>query len=229
MNSINNNYTNQTSLRSQSSQSSSAAQAADKADKSEKKSVKLAGSEIVVSSRAQKLKALANEFFNSGVNATNIAALKERAYEYGLLTQTQYNSLTTKINALPNAKQGDEKTTQSLAQQLNKLDQQIDKRNKALPEDKQQDTSKLSAILSQAATILKDPETAITKEQFSKTIETSIKDLNSLIDSDSFTNLPVNERVAITNSVTALSVIESLAPRNLSNNKLNQYLANSYR
>lgn len=197
-----------------------------KVETEKKNSVKLEGSEIVVSSRAQKLKALAQEFFAGGVASTDINALKERAFEYGLISRNQFNSLTKSTSSVDTTKQ--EKTSQSLADELNKVQAEIEKRNKALPEDKRQDTSSVTDVLKRAASILKDPEEAITNEQFKTQIAAAIKDLKGIIDSDTFGNLPLNERVSITNSASALSVIETLAPRNLSNDKLNKYLANSF-
>lgn len=229
MSTINNSYLSQTSLRSQTTNSTSSSQEVEKteAQSNKKKTGKLEGSEIVVSSRAQKLQALSREFFAGGVNATNISALKERAFEYGLISEGQYNRLAS-VKPSEGTKEA-EKTSQSLADQLNEVDKKIKKRNDALPEDKRQDVSQLSKVLSDAAKILDDPETAITKPDFQADIKASINSLNDIIDSDTFTNLPVSERSIFTNSASALSVIESLAPRNLTNSKLNQYLAHSFR
>ena len=226
---INNSYLNSTSLSSQSTQTSLVSQTTTTTDAdAQKQSVKLEGSDIVVSSRAQKLRALSDEFFaGSGLNSGNIAALTERAYEYGLLSDTQYKSLnngvttTTVQTALP--------TTQSLSEELERVSKELEKRNQEVPEHERQDVSSITNILNRAASILTDPETAITKEQFSQDIANTIQDLNVIIDSDTFGNLPVTERTAITNSTSALSTIEALAPRNLTNSKVNQYLANSLR
>lgn len=225
MNTINNAYTH-SSLLSQGAASSSVARTEDnKLADSDKKSVRLDSSEIVVSNRAQKLKALADEFFAGGLSSANIGALKERAYEYGLISEGQFNRLST---GATNGLEQSEPTTQSLAQELEKVSEELAKRNKEVPEDKRQDVSKITSILGRVANILKDPETAITKEQFDKEVEAAIKDLNDIIDSDTFGNLPLKERVTMTNSASALSIIESLAPRAPSNSKLNQYLANSF-
>lgn len=225
MNTISNSYVNTASLSSQSTNSSSVSQTEQgKLEDSNKKSGRLEGSDIVVSSRAQKLQALSSEFFAGGVSSTDINALKERAYEYGLITQRQFDSLGTSSSVVLN----EDNTTQSLADELNKVKLQIEKRNKEVPEDERQDVSSVTNVLTNAATILSDPEEAITNEQFKQQIASSIKELNDIIESDTFGNLPLSERVSITNSASALSVIESLAPRNLTNDKLNKYLANSF-
>lgn len=225
MNTISNSYVNTASLSSQSANTSSVNQTeTSNLEEQNKKSGRLEGSDIVVSSRAQKLQALSSEFFAGGVTSTDIAALKERAYEYGLITQRQFDSLGTPSTVVVN----EDNTTQSLADELNKVKLQIEKRNKGVPEGERQDVSSVTNVLANAATILSDPEEAITNEQFKQQIATSIKELNDIIDSDTFGNLPLSERVSITNSASALSVIESLAPRNLTNDKLNKYLANSF-
>ena len=226
---INNSYLNTTSLSSQSTQTSLVSQTTDSTDaEANKKSVKLEGSDIVVSSRAQKLKALSDEFFaGNGLTGGNVSALTERAYEYGLLSQTQYTSLSNGVAS--NTVQTPNPTSQSLSEQLEQVSQELEKRNKEVPEEERQDVSSITNILNRAAGILVDPETAITKEQFSQDIANTIQDLKVIVDSDTFGNLPVAERTAITNSASALSTIEALAPRNLTNNKVNQYLANSLR
>lgn len=227
MSTINNSLINTTNLSSQGAKNTAVAQTEQvKVDDSKNKSVRLEGSEIVVSSRAQKLKALADEFFSGGINSANLDALKERAYEYGLLSKHQFNSLTNASNKVETNQP--EKTSQSLADELNKVKTQIEKRNKEVPEDKRQDVSSVTNVLTRVSSILTDPEEAITNEQFKSQIATAIKDLKGIIDSVTFGNLPLNERASITNSASALSVIESLAPRNLSNEKVNQYLANSF-
>lgn len=219
--------TTATNVSSQSAKNTSVNQTEQvKNDDAKKNSVKLDGSEIVVSSRAQKLKALASEFFTGGINGVDIKALKERAYEYGLISKSQYNSLTKATSSVNTDKS--ENTTQSLAEELNKVEKQIEKRNSLVPEAKRQDVTPVTSALNKAAVILKDPEEAITNEQFKSQIATAIKDLKGIIDSDTFGNLPVDERATITSSASALSVIESLAPRNLTNDKLNKYLANSF-
>lgn len=225
MSTISNSYVNTTSLASQGTQSTSVSQTAQtETEDANKKSTRLDGSDIVVSSRVKKLQALASEFFAGGVASADIAALKERAFEYGLISQQQFNSLT-----VPSSQnEEEEQTSQSLADELNKVKAQIEKRNNQVPEDERQDVSSVTSVLTSAANILTDPEEAITNEQFKSQIASAIKDLNGIIDSDTFGNLPLNERVSITNSASALSVIESLAPRNLSNDKLNKYLANSF-
>lgn len=225
MNTISNSYVNTASLSSQSANSSSVSQTEQgKLENSNEKTGRLEGSDIVVSSRAQKLQALSSEFFAGGVTSTDINALKERAYEYGLITQRQFDSLSTSSSVVEN----EDNTTQSLADELYKVKLQIEKRNKEVPEEERQDVSSVTNVLANAATILSDPEEAITNEQFKQQIATSIKELNEIIDSETFGNLPLSERVSITNSAAALSVIESLAPRNLTNDKLNKYLANSF-
>lgn len=226
MNSISNTYLNQSSLSTQANQTSSSNQVGNESTDKKQKSVKLDSSEIVVSSRAQKLKALASEFFSGGVNAADLNALKQRAYEYGLINQGQYKSLTTGIQA--STAQTSANTSQSLAEELEKVSKELEKRNKEVPEDKRQDVSSITDVLRNTAVILKDPETAITKAGFSEQIVNTKKQLNDIISSDTFSNLPLSERVAMTNSASALSLVESLAPRNLSNVKLNQYLANSF-
>lgn len=225
MNTINNTYTN-SSLLSQTTGSAALNKTEDKAlADSDKKTVRLESSDIVVSSRAQKLKALADEFFAGGLKGADVAALKERAFEYGLISEGQFNRLTV---GTTNGLQEGEKTTQSLAEELEKVSKELEKRNKEVPEDKRQDVSKITSVLNRVANLLKDPETAITKQQFDKEIEAAMKDLNDIIDSNTFGNLPLKERVTMTNSASALAVIESLAPRAPTNDKVNQYLANSF-
>lgn len=225
MNTISNSYLNTASLSSQGTNASSVNQTEQsKLEQDDKKSGRLEGSDIVVSSRAQKLQALSSEFFAGGVASTDIETLKERAYEYGLISQRQFDSLGASSNVVIN----EENTSQSLADELNKVRLEIEARNKEVPEDERQDVSSVTNVLAGAATILSDPEEAITNEQFKQQIATSIKELNDIIDSETFGNLPLSERVSITNSASALSVIESLAPRNLTNDKLNKYLANSF-
>lgn len=227
MSTINNSLINTTSLSSQGTKSTSVSQTEQtKLDDSNKKSVRLEGSEIVVSSRAQKLKALADEFFSGGINSANLNTLKERAFEYGLISKGQFNSLIKSSSSAEPEKS--EKTSQSLADELNKVKMEIEKRNNEAPEDERQDVSSVTNVLTRVSSILTDPEEAITNEQFKTQIATAIKDLKGIIDSDTFGNLPLNERTSITNSASALSTIESLAPRNLTNEKLNKYLANSF-
>lgn len=223
MNTINNAYTKSNLLSQNTAASALAKTEADTL--ANKKSSRLESSDIVVSSRAQKLKALADEFFAGGLKKADVNALKERAFEYGLISQGQFNSLRT---GATNGLADKERTTQSLAEELEKVSQQLEKRNKEVPQHKRQDVSKITSVLSRVATLLKDPETAITKEQFDKDIEVAMKELNEIIDSETFGHLPVTERVTMTSSASALAIIESLAPRAPSNSKVNQYLANAF-
>lgn len=194
------------------------------------KTPRLDSSEIVVSSRAQKLQALSAEFFaGDGITNTNIDALKQRAYEYGLISEVKFKQLTSGA-ANPNQRFEETKqNTQSLADELNKIEKELAKRNQEVPEEERQDVSPILKTLSDAAKILKDPETAITEEQFKQNIAKTLKELNDIIESDTFSNLPINERVGITNATKGLSIVESIAPRTSNNSRINQYIANSFR
>lgn len=230
---VNNSYfnsTTSTNLLSTGNNSSLLTQSVeDKTEQAEKKSVRLEGSDIVVSSRAQKLRALSQEFFaNQDFSSANIAGLTERAYEYGLISESQYKQLqSSEAKKEVSTGQSSDKTSQSLAKELESLSEVLAKRNNEVPLEERQDVKPITDVLMEAAKIMQDPESAITKEQFEKDIERSIFNLNVIMDSDSFENLPLSERKTVTDAASALNVIEKLAPRNVTNNKVNQYLANS--
>ena len=230
MSTINANYTSNANTLTQQPSAAATSQVNTSTEEKNQQTAKLNSSEIVVSSRAQKLQALSSEFFSgNNLSTASIEALKERAYEYGLISEVKYKQLSSGVIGQAANQNDDKTTTMSLADELNKVEKELVQRNSELPEDEQQDVSSIVNILSNAVTILDDPETAVTKEQFDEHIANTIKELNEMIASDTFGNLPVSDRVAMTNAAKGLSVIESIAPRNATNNRINQYLANAFR
>lgn len=161
---------------------------------------------VTVSSRAQKLSALASEFFNgSSMDSIDINQLVERAYEYGLLSSTQYNSLGGG-QAVTEDESG---ATESVVQYIDDLKANLD----TFGED--QMFGEISLIELQAA--LDDSREIITNVNMTQdntsllqVIAESKLVLAEAFESEEFSNMSKEDQLTMESVIKTLSVIEDL-------------------
>lgn len=181
--------------------------------------------DIHLSDRSTRLNALSNEFFKGGLTAVNIDKLVERAYEYGLINQHEYAKLSksSNVNKTDTAELDEQSKTQSLAEYLTEFSKKILKVNEDA-DDKKQQAQLISESALAAKAIVIDVEKAKTSPTFQQDIQDAKDNLIAIVNSDSFSKMPIKDRTGLTQTVKALDVIQQLSPQRLTNNKVDQYL-----
>lgn len=182
--------------------------------------------DIHLSDRSTRLNALSNEFFKGGLTTVNIDKLVERAYEYGLINQHEFAKLSksSNVSKTDTAELDEQTKTQSLAEYLAEFSKKILKVNEEADDDKKQQAQLISQSALAARAILVDVEQAKTSETFQQDLQDARENLMTIINSDSFSKMPVKDRTGLTQTVKALDVVQQLSPQRLTNNKVNQYL-----
>jgi len=161
---------------------------------------------INISSRAQKLSALASEFFNgSSVDSIDIDQLVERAYEYGLLSATQYSAL----GGGEEVSESDSSATDSVVQYIDDLKANLD----TFAEDQtfgEISLIELQAALDNAREIIINVDMTQDNSNLSQTISESKQVLALAFDSEEFSDMSQDDQLTMESVIKTLSVIEEL-------------------
>ncbi|MFT5755963.1 MAG: hypothetical protein ACI9LM_000675 [Alteromonadaceae bacterium] len=182
-----------------------------------------------LSSRAEKLSALSNEFFKSGaLTSADVDSLVERTYEFGFISKAEYlklseNSVTDEVNTQP------EKTStltlidyiSIFKERLDNLDDQ--ELEQASPEEKES-LAAMKKALTSAQSILTDVEQAKLLPTFKTDLQDTITIFKDIIASDAFNTMALDDKVNLTNIAKTLDIVDQLSPQRLNNKKVNQYI-----
>lgn len=187
------------------------------------KKIEGVGENLSLSSRSQKLAAISKEFFSHG-NFSNVDSreLLERVREYDLISAKEYDNLSSS-SLFQRSKEDDNKQTTlttNLADALNDLEKSV-----VFEDEKNLTQSELKQALNNAENILRDVETAKLDSNFNRDIDYSLLKLKQFSQSESFVEMSAKQQSVISDSVTALEVINKISPKRLSNPLLNRYLS----
>ena len=199
-------------------------QAAD--SKPAKQSVaKISGENLSLSSRAQKLNAINNEFFNGkAIASVDTAKLIDRVYEYGLISKGEYGQLTRAPQDSEGQPIDTPTSTQSLTQFLDHFEQRLEK-VEGYQDSDQQSVIDLKSALASAKGILGDVEGAKGNPQFKNTLDTTKSVLNDLLGQEAFADMPLEDRVDMSNVIKTLDIVDKIDPKRLDNQRVNHYIA----
>ncbi|PKG81581.1 hypothetical protein CXF85_19195 [Colwellia sp. 75C3] len=191
---------------------------------------------IYLSSRAQKINAISSEFF-SGAQLTfdDVSALKEKLYQFGLISKGDYATLTD-VKADATSSESDAKTSTTTLTSF--LDDFIGRLN---ADDKDENTENddvaaesetiiaLTAALTTAKKILNNVEEQKLDTDFNSNLKNSLALLKQTINDESFEQLALDDKIGLSKVHQALEIVDRLSPQRLNNDKVNQYINLSFR
>jgi hypothetical protein len=190
---------------------------------------------LYLSSRAQKIDTISTEFFNNGVISFNdVDALKERAYQLGLISKQEYSHLTDTELAESDSQLNTNISSQTLASFADNLLQRLDEiSNGDSGEDS--DTKEISnsliafkEALITAKDILSDIDSAKDAPDFKKSLASALSLIKETINADSFEIIPLDDKVGISKIYQSLDIVDKIIPERLSNEKVNRYIEISF-
>ncbi|WP_281556468.1 hypothetical protein [Thalassomonas sp. RHCl1] len=190
-----------------------------------------AGNNLFLSSKAEKINAISAEFFKKGpLTSVDVDKLVERAYEYGLISKAEYGHLAKTAQG----EQSQEAETQTITASLAGFIEDFQQRFNSVDADEQSGESsqaepteteiEMNKALSSAQAILSDVEQAKKADNFQQSLSHAIATLTEVVQSDSFSQLPLDDRVGLSKSVQALEVVDKLTPQKQNNKFINRYL-----
>lgn len=186
---------------------------------------------LYLSSRAKKINAISTEFFsNGGMNFNDVNALKDRAYELGLISKQEYAQLTDTELADKDTGHDVEVSSQTLASFAGNFVERLD--SAGVDDSDAEQTSKsllaLKEALTTAKTILSDVDTAKNDPDFNESLAATLSLIKDTIDADTFEILPLDDKVGISKVYQALEIIDKISPKRLSNAKVDRYIKFSF-
>lgn len=197
---------------------------------------------IYLSSRAQKINAISSEFF-SGAQLTfdDIDALKEKLYQFGLISKGDYANLSgakaDATNSESNAKTSTTTLTNFLGDFIERLNSGETDENTNTENDTDGDDSVTSSetikVLTAALTTAKEILTNVEEQKMNTDFKSSLKNslalLNETINDQSFEKLPLDDKIGLSKVHQALEIVDRLSPERLNNDKVNQYIKLAFR
>jgi len=235
-----NNINSYTNLFNTSSSASSTTSSVDEIIAEQKEStvatqsVEQDNANLYLSSRAQKIDSLSREFFSQGeLNFADIGALKERAYELGLISKQDFSNLTQTEVASTGVASDEEEPNTSLVSFISDFLQRLDETDPTETEEIDSEASEeesealttLTEALLTSKTILTDIETAKNDPSFKESLTNTLSTLKETINADFFEKIPLDDRVGFTKTYQALDIIDKISPQRLTNDKINQYIS----
>jgi hypothetical protein len=186
---------------------------------------------LYLSDRATKIHALSTEFFSNGaISFNDVNALKESAYQLGLISKQEYAYLTNTEPTANDTPLNKEMSTQTLAtfagdfiERLDATD--VDENN---IETESNSLLALTEALTTAKTILSDVDRAKSSPDFKESLAAALFSIKEMINADSFEIIPLDDKVGISKVYQALEIIDKISPKRLSNAKVNQYIQVSF-
>lgn len=197
---------------------------------------------IYLSSRAQKINVISSEFFSGAqLSFDDIDALKEKLYQFGLISKGDYANLTgSKTTASASEAQASTSTTTltsflgDFIERLNSDDS--DENTNTTNSDTESDTGgddnvtgsetikMLTAALTNAKAMLSNIEEQKLQPDFQATLKSTLALLNETISDASFENLPLDDKIGLSKVHQTLEIVDRLSPQRLNNDKVNQYI-----
>lgn len=205
-------------------------------------------SNLYLSNRSQKINAFSTEFFGNGdININEVSALKERAYQLGLISKEEYARLTdtelSENDMMVNRKMSGETLASFSENFIQRLDVEIAADENSSEEDlndsnaTETDTEReaakahilttlnnLKSALTAAKSILENVESAKSDENFKETLSNTLSSLKETISSDAFEFMPMDDKVGISKVYQALEIVDKISPQRLNNTKVDRYI-----
>jgi hypothetical protein len=175
---------------------------------------------VSLSTRAQKLNLIANEFFTS--SSIDMDELVERIYEYGLITDTQYSAL----GGGEEASTGDS-ATDSVIEYIGNLTENLSELS-----DEQTFNGITLAELKEALNDSKDIILNVSSTEMSSSLSQSIAEnklvLAEVYDSEEFGEMSEDDQLTMASVIKTLSVIEALSSYSSTSTQTENSLLSSY-
>ncbi|NQY47813.1 MAG: hypothetical protein HRT50_01695 [Colwellia sp.] len=199
----------------------------------------IATNNLFLSSRAQKINAISSEFF-SGTQLTldDVGKLKEKLYQFGLISEGDFAALTGGRVNEKNSEASEKMSTTTLTSFIGDF---LERLNAEDAEDENKDTEgedvvtesetvvALTGALNTAKEILANVEEQKHKSDFKSSLQGALALLKETINDKSFAGLPLDDQIGLSKVQQALEIVDHLSPQRLNNNKVNQYIALSFR
>jgi hypothetical protein len=188
---------------------------------------------LYLSSRAKKINAISTEFFNNGaISFNDVDALKERAYQLGLISKQEYAYLNDSGAAVKDTSLNEEMSSQTLANFASDFVERLDATDIDATESESETESQILLALKDAFTaaskILSDVDTAKNSPDFKESLAATLSTIRETINSDSFEIIPLDDKVAMTKVYQALDIVDKMSESRLSNAKINRYIQVSF-
>ena len=193
---------------------------------------------LFLSSKAQKISVLSEEFFSQGgPDFNDIESLKTRVYQLGLISKEEYANLTHTELSDEERDAISELSSQSIAKYVGGFLERLDESNAGKDEaatqvDTPQESNALTALktaLSSAQTIIADVDTAKSQANFKETLTSSMSIIRETINTRAFDAMPIDDQVGLTHVYQTLELVDKISPQRLTNDKLNKYIEVSLR
>ena len=191
-------------------------------------------SNLFLSSKAQKINAISNEFFsNSGPSFTDIEQLKERAYQLGLISKEEYAQLTKTELSQEKITSANDLSTQGIGNYIGDFLIRLEEGSTGNKDDENTNTESttieaLKAVLTKAKEIITDVDKAKSEPKFNESLSNSLSFLKETITAAEFKSLPIDDQVGLTKVYQTLEIVDKLSPKRLTNEKINQYIKHSF-
>jgi len=186
---------------------------------------------LYLSSRATKIHALSTEFFSNGaIRFDDVNALKESAYQLGLISKQEYAHLTNTEPTAKDSSLNEEISSQTLASFAGNFIERLDATD-ANESDAEKDSDSILVFkeaLTTAKTILSNVDMAKNSSNFKESLTSALSTLRETISADSFEIIPLDDKVGISKVYQALEIVDKISHNRLSNAKVNQYLQVSF-
>ncbi|ALO36181.1 hypothetical protein CMT41_16675 [Colwellia sp. MT41] len=196
----------------------------------------IATNNLFLSSRAQKINAISSEFF-SGAQLTldDVGKLKEKLYQFGLISKGDYAALTSDTVNEQNSAVSEKMSTTTLTSYIGDFIERLNKED--VDEETQGDDVvtesetivALTAALNIAKDILANVEEQKHKADFKSSLQSVLALLKYTINDQSFAGLPLDDQIGLSKVHQALEIVDHLSPQRLNNDKVNQYIELSFR
>ena len=193
---------------------------------------KINDSNLYLSSRAQKINAISNEFFsNDALDFNDVEALKERVYQLGLISKNEYSTLTNSSSETESSENDNqaESIVDFIGSLLERLENDDNESNEtddltSAPEEESESLSALIKALESAKITISNVEEAKSAPDFKANLQDTLSLLKETIESPSFEQIPLDDKVSLSKVYQTLEIVDQLSPQRLNNEKLNKYM-----
>jgi len=190
---------------------------------------------LFLSSKAQKINAISSEFF-SGAELTfdDVGKLKEKLYQYGLISKADYAGLTNDTINESSNNTDDKVSTTTLSNFIGDFLERLnsdDGDEKPEGDDEANESESiiaLTAALTTGKDILANIEEQKNKADFKESLQGSLSLLKETISDKSFSGLPLADQIGLSKVYQALEIVDHLSPQRLNNDKVNKYIDLSF-
>lgn len=211
-----------------------------KASSAESEAVsKINDSNLYLSSRAQKINAISNEFFsNDALNFNDVEALKERVYQLGLISKNEYSTLTNSSSETESSENDNqaESIVDFIGSLLERLENDDNENNTdgtddltSAPEEESESLSALIKALESAKITISNVEEAKSAPDFKANLQDTLSLLKETIEAPSFEKIPLDDKISLSKVYQTLEIVDQLSPQRLNNEKLNKYMDLAFR